>query len=111
MKNEYFESIMTALNESLEYTKGNKALARSQIVTVAPIPQYKKDAVKNIRVNLGLTQRNFANVMGVSSKTVEAWEAGKNSPSGSSSRILQLLEVGGKKFLQEYKILPTIITA
>ncbi len=34
----------------------------------------------------------FAQYLGVSPKTVEAWEAGKNKPSGSSSRLLELLD-------------------
>jgi len=31
--------------------------------------------------------------MGVSIKTVEAWEAGINQPSGSSSRLLHMMEL------------------
>ncbi|HZK62297.1 MAG TPA: helix-turn-helix domain-containing protein [Anaerovoracaceae bacterium] len=38
------------------------------------------------------SQRVFAEVLGVSPKTIEAWEAGKNHPDGSSSRMLQLLQ-------------------
>lgn len=76
------------------------------MVSVTPFPKYKKEDVKSIRKKLGLTQHVFASVMGVSSKTVEAWESGQNAPSGSSSRMLQLLDAGGKRILQEYKIFP-----
>ena len=31
--------------------------------------------------------------MGVSDKTVEAWEAGTNHPSGAASRILNMMEM------------------
>jgi len=31
--------------------------------------------------------------MGVSIKTVEAWEAGTNHPSGSASRLLHMMEL------------------
>jgi putative transcriptional regulator len=31
--------------------------------------------------------------MGVSEKTVEAWEAGVNHPSGAASRILSMMEL------------------
>lgn len=34
----------------------------------------------------------FAQMLGVSKKTVEAWEAGTNVPNGSAMRLLQLLE-------------------
>ena len=33
--------------------------------------------------------------MGVSAKTVEAWEAGTNRPSGTASRILSMMEMKG----------------
>ena len=38
-----------------------------------------------------MTQRLFAEALGVSIKTVEAWESGINSPSGTASRLLELL--------------------
>ena len=31
--------------------------------------------------------------MGVSDKTVEAWEAGTNHPSGAASRLLNMMEM------------------
>lgn len=34
----------------------------------------------------------FAYYMGVSKKTVEAWERGTNSPSGSACRLLDILD-------------------
>lgn len=34
----------------------------------------------------------FARWFGVSTRTVEAWENGKNKPSGPSSRLLGLLQ-------------------
>lgn len=103
---ELFESLKTGLEQAISYEKGEKSAGRSQMVSVTPFPKYKKEDVKSIRKKLGLTQHVFASVMGVSSKTVEAWESGQNAPSGSSSRMLQLLDAGGKRILQEYKILP-----
>ena len=38
-----------------------------------------------------MTQAVFANYMGVSSKTVEAWEKGTNHPTGSACRLLDIL--------------------
>ncbi len=38
-----------------------------------------------------LTQHSFALVMGVSIKTVEAWESGKNVPQGPAQRMLDIL--------------------
>ena len=96
MSKEAFDSIMTGLNEALEYAKGDKTKGRSRIrempPEIKPIKEYSKDDIRAIRINLNLSQRAFADVLGVSAKTVEAWESGINSPAGSSSRIIELLE-------------------
>lgn len=39
-----------------------------------------------------LTQKTFAQTIGVSVKTIEAWEKGTNSPNGSASRLLELMD-------------------
>ena len=95
---------MKGLAESLEYAKGDTSKARRMTVTVAELPQYHDKEIKQIRENLNLTQRNFASVLGVSAKTVEAWESGRNIPQGTAQRFLQLLQTGGKKLLQDYNV-------
>ena len=44
-----------------------------------------------IRNNAGMTQLVFANYMGVSKKTVEAWECGRSHPTGSVLPSLRFL--------------------
>ncbi|MGN1111135.1 MAG: helix-turn-helix domain-containing protein [Oscillospiraceae bacterium] len=39
-----------------------------------------------------MTQSTFAALMGVSPKTVEAWEAGTNVPLDTARRMLELLQ-------------------
>ena len=104
VENKAFESIMNGLNESLEYAKGDTSKGRKTTVTVAELPQYHDKEIKQIRENLNLTQKNFAFVLGVSTKTVEAWESGRNIPQGTAQRFLQLLQTGGKKMLQDYNV-------
>ena len=103
-ENKAFKSIMKGLAESLEYAKGDASKARRMSVTVAELPQYHDKEIKQIRENLNLTQKNFAFVLGVSTKTVEAWESGRNIPQGTAQRFLQLLQTGGKKMLQDYNV-------
>lgn len=86
-----FESIMTGLNEAVEYEKGNLP-AKKTTLTVEPLPEMTADDIKNIRNNIGLTQAMFAAVIGVSTKTVEAWEAGTNRPIGPARRMLSLIQ-------------------
>jgi len=40
---------------------------------------------------IGLSQVIFASSLGVSKKTVEAWERWRNAPEGPSRRLLQLI--------------------
>ena len=88
-----FESIMTGLSEAVEdaHLQNNK-LAR-RIVTVIPVKEYQADQIKQIRKSVNMSQKLFASYLGVSEKTVEAWEAGKNHPSGAASRILNMMEL------------------
>ncbi len=59
---------------------------------IAPTPMYDADKVKSLRLELKLAQAAFAGVCGVSVKTVEAWESGRNIPNGSTSRLLEILQ-------------------
>jgi len=97
---EAYDSIMRGLQEAINDAAGNKKLPR-RTVTVIPVKNYSADEVKKIRKSTGMSQRLFAEYMGVSDKTVEAWEAGTNRPSGSSSRILSMIE-SNKSFTEEY---------
>lgn len=86
-----FESIMTGLNEAVNYESG-KGRARTVQLTVAPVPDFTAEEIKALRQTLNMTQETFAALMGVSSKTVEAWEAGTNIPLGTARRMLGLLK-------------------
>ena len=66
-------------------TKRNKFLA------VAPLREMGADDIKKLREHLRLSSGMFASVLGVSEKTVEAWESGTNSPSGASLRLMNML--------------------
>jgi putative transcriptional regulator len=86
-----YESIIQGLTEAVEYEKGN-GKARTSKCTVNPAPEFTSQEIKDIRLGFGMTQLTFAEVMGVSVKTVEAWEAGTNKPIGSARRFLSVLK-------------------
>lgn len=86
-----YESIMAGLTEAVEDVREKKLPRR--MVTVLPVKEYQAEEVKAIRNRTGLSQKLFAGYMGVSDKTVEAWESGKNHPSGAASRILSMMEM------------------
>ena len=86
-----YESIIQGLNEAIDYENG-KGKARVAKCTVNPAPEFNAEQIKEVRLSLGMTQVTFAEVMGVSLKTVEAWEAGTNKPIGSARRFLSVLK-------------------
>ena len=84
-----FSEIKSGLNEAIEYEKGNLR-ARARTLSIAPIEKFTASEIKEIRKNTGMTQALFAKYLGVSLKTVEAWEAGRNQPNGTACRMLSL---------------------
>jgi len=104
MKENVFESIMTGLNQAIQYENGTLTGVRRRKVTISPLPEYKADKIRSIRNTLNLSQMIFSEAIGVSIKTVEAWESGRNKPQGPALRMLQLLETDSS-FLEEHKII------
>ena len=90
MKQACFDQLTESLQQAIAYKKGNRKAARS-VVYAVNVPEYKAKDVVALRNKLELTQRGFANVVGVSPRTVEAWEAGVNAPSRSARHLLYLL--------------------
>ena len=86
-----FESIMQGMEEAVAYEKGEPT-ARAERMTVAPVPEVSAGEIKALRQSLHMTQSMFAEVLGVSHKTVEAWEKGTNTPAGTARRMLTLLQ-------------------
>ena len=86
-----FEDLMTGLNEALAYTEGH-GQARVTVYSFDPVKQYSNTEIRDIRMKHGMSQSVFANYMGVSKKTVEAWERGRNNPTGPACRLLELLD-------------------
>lgn len=46
--------------------------------------------VVNIRLRSGLTQAQFASILGVSKRTLEQWEQGRREPSGAALSLLKI---------------------
>jgi putative transcriptional regulator len=85
-----YESIMQGLTEAVDYQHG-KIHARKTKLTIKPVATFNTDDIKRIRRKTGLSQVVFAGSLGVSPKTVEAWENGRNKPEGASRRLLEIV--------------------
>ena len=58
---------------------------------IAPVKEFNPSEIRTIRTEAGMTQTIFACYMGVSKKTVEAWEAGRSHPTGPAFRLMGIL--------------------
>src|SRR5271169_6999462 len=55
---------------------------------------------RTIRIKLKLSQLAFAGLMGVSLRTVQAWEQGRRKPSGPAVALLHIAEQKPEVFIQ-----------
>ena len=51
-----------------------------------------KSDVARVRIKSGLSQAEFASVLGVSKRTLEQWEQGRREPSGAAKTLLRIAE-------------------
>lgn len=89
----FFEKLKQGLEEAIEHEEKKKTL-RSKLVDIPRPPRfYSPQEIRRIRTNvLNCSQSVFAAVLGVSVKTVQAWETGERSPSNTALRLLELIE-------------------
>lgn len=85
-----FDDLKQGLEEAIDYEKGN-GKARVKTYMIMPIKEYSNKEIREIRIKAGMTQSVFASYMGVSKKTVEAWECGRTHPTGPVFRLLDIL--------------------
>ena len=83
----FFSGIMDGLNEALAFKKG-KASAET-LARKSSLPAVN---VHEIRSSLSMTQKAFADVLGVSGRTVEAWESGKSTPTPTAKKLMFLIQ-------------------
>ncbi|MTI84832.1 MAG: helix-turn-helix domain-containing protein [Firmicutes bacterium] len=99
-----YDSIIKGLGEAVKYEKGELKNVKTDRVSIASLPRFSGKQIRLLRERQKLTQQVFANVLGVSKKTVEAWEAGKNTPNGPAQRMLYLMEKDSN-LLEKYDII------
>ena len=82
-----FSGIMAGLNEALAYEKGKASAETFARKSALPTVDTAK-----VRASLHMTQKSFASLLGVSSRTVEAWECGRTNPTPTARKLLRLIE-------------------
>ncbi|MBR4760797.1 MAG: helix-turn-helix domain-containing protein [Lachnospiraceae bacterium] len=93
-----FEDLRDGLQEAIDYEKGVGS-AKTTTYMISPVKKYTNEEIKQIRNKAGMTQSVFASYLGVSKKTVEAWELGRTHPTGPAYRLIDMLSSGQEKNL------------
>lgn len=78
-----FDSIKQGLDEALEFSKGKKGKA--------VVHEFTPVDVKNIRVQVGMSQNEFASAFGISVSTLRHWERGDRTPHGPALVLLNVV--------------------
>jgi len=105
--NSFGEVLIDAATEMLEHAEGKRRL-RMDIVEIEPVPDYEPKEIKELRERLRLPQGMFGSVVGVSGKTIEAWEAGTRKPSGSARRLLAELDANSEYLNKILRVRETV---
>ena len=83
----FFEGVMEGLNEALAFEKGT-----AKAETFSRKRSLPEVNVARVRMDLGMTQKRFSEVLGVSPRTVEAWECGKSTPTPTAKKLIFLIK-------------------
>jgi putative transcriptional regulator len=75
----------TKRNIGNELLAGLREIKRGEYGRVITVP-----SVSSIRERTGLSQTRFAQVLGVSVRTLQDWEQGRRAPSGAARTLLMV---------------------
>lgn len=84
MDKKMFDELLKSVQEMDQIAKGKKKPSRA---FSADEPQ-----VQRIRERTGLSQTQFARLIGVSKRTLENWEQGRRRPTGPARVLLRLVD-------------------
>jgi putative transcriptional regulator len=82
MKNELFEELLTSVREGGRILRGQRKPSRSV--------EIKEPNVVAIRERYGLSQDQFASLLGISVRTLQNWEQGRRRPRGPARVLLRV---------------------
>jgi putative transcriptional regulator len=77
-----------------------KQMKRGQAARVAKV---KLPAAAEARARVGLSQQEFAQLLGVSARTLQDWEQGRREPTGAARTLLKVA-VKHPKLLRELQV-------
>lgn len=88
------------------YAKALETAERIREGNEKPVATYKAPDSQEIREGFGLSQSEFATVLGVSVRTLQNWEQGRRMPTGPAAMLLRVAHRHPKAVLDTRKHLP-----
>jgi putative transcriptional regulator len=82
MRDEDFAQLVSSIREAGAIKRGEKEASRRFTVTPPDI--------KEVREKLGVSQNQFALMIGVSPRTLQNWEQGRRRPDGPANALLRI---------------------
>ncbi len=86
-----FDDIMESLSELRDAAEGKPTGVLVHRRTVKEVEVFSPQEIKRVRLDAHMTQKTFAACIGVTPKSVEAWEGGRSKPDGAARRLLGLM--------------------
>lgn len=77
----------TKRNIGLEILEGIREVKRGEHGRIVNVP-----SVASVRERTGLSQSRFAELLGVSVRTLQEWEQGRRAPSGAARTLLLIAQ-------------------
>src|SRR5438552_15082088 len=102
MDQKVFAELLDSANEALEHAKGKRELRTTEL----PPPPTPVDGggISRLRTRLKMSQAVFARYLNVSTKLVEAWEAGRRTPDGPALLLGRVVEQAPALLLSSWRL-------
>lgn len=94
MKKELFEELKASVREAGQIRRGERKASREVVYSPAVVRRlrntFKAAQVAKARERLGLSQAEFAIVIGIPKATLQNWEQGRRKPEGPALALLRV---------------------
>lgn len=92
MKDKHFQELVESIGHAGEYMQGRRKPAR--------VFRYTPANVKKIRLQMGLSQNQFAKALHISVNTLQNWEQGRCVPEGPAQVLLKIADKNPKALFE-----------